>query len=108
MGLPARLLSPLRSMYLRLKRRFRFAGGVGPDFVATNGIPQGCPLSVILLNALMSIWAKAVEAEVPTAECEEYADDTQTLVRTRRDITLTAAATQEFADLSGQTLSTSK
>eukprot|EP00973_Karenia_brevis_P093905 12419742-Karenia_brevis.AAC.1 len=63
MGLHTCVLAPLRDMYAGLKRRFRMNGGVGKDFIASNGILQGCPLSVILLNALMSIWAKAVESE---------------------------------------------
>eukprot|EP00973_Karenia_brevis_P085195 11825339-Karenia_brevis.AAC.1 len=108
MGCPERLLRPLRSMYTRLRRRFCFAGGIGEEWIASNGILQGCPLSVILLNALVSVWAKAVEQEVSTAQCEAYADDTQALTRTRRDVTLTAAITDEFANLSGQSLSHEK
>ena len=32
-------------------------------FVATNGILQGCPLSVILINLLTSIWKKVLDAQ---------------------------------------------
>ena len=46
-----------------LQRRFRAVGGVGKLFQATNGILQGCPLSVILLNGLASIWSRTVAAE---------------------------------------------
>eukprot|EP00973_Karenia_brevis_P077081 10705703-Karenia_brevis.AAC.1 len=63
MGLHGRVLHPLSGMYRSLKRRFRMAGGVGQAFVANNGILQGCAISVILVNALMSVWAKAVETE---------------------------------------------
>ena len=59
MGLPERLTKPITDMYSKLLRRFKFAGGVGNVFLATNGILQGCPISVILLNALVSVWVKA-------------------------------------------------
>eukprot|EP00973_Karenia_brevis_P040424 5586703-Karenia_brevis.AAC.1 len=65
MGLHPCVAKPLRSMYCGLKRRFRAGGGIGLEFASTNGILQGCPISVILVNALMGIWAKAVEAEIP-------------------------------------------
>eukprot|EP00973_Karenia_brevis_P060427 8407275-Karenia_brevis.AAC.1 len=108
MGMPDRVLKPVRAMYGRLRRRFKMAGGVGLEFTASNGILQGCPLSVIMLNALMSIWARAVEAEVPKAGAAVYADDKCALTQSRASITRVAALTQEFADLSGQVLSVSK
>ena len=32
-------------------------------FDATNGILQGCPLSVILINLLTSIWKRVLDAQ---------------------------------------------
>ena len=64
-GADSRLLKPLRRMYAFLRRHFKFNGGVGVEFRATNGILQGCPLSVVLLNLLVSVWAKAVSAKTP-------------------------------------------
>jgi len=52
MGLSARLAVPLASLYEQLVRRFRIGGGVGQELKAANGIIQGCPLSVVLLNLL--------------------------------------------------------
>eukprot|EP00662_Eupelagonemidae_sp_cell21_P057566 gene57566-biopygen5808 len=64
LGMSERILRPLRTMYRRLHRRFRFAGNVaGRRFLSTVGILQGCPLSVTLLTAIMSVWAKALERE---------------------------------------------
>ena len=65
LGLHKKILGPMHSMYCNLRRRFKFVGGVGDEFVATNGILQGCPLSVIFVNALMSIWSKSIEGEIP-------------------------------------------
>ena len=70
MGLTGRLLDPLGKMYARLRRRFKVASSVGEEFLATNGILQGCPLSVVLLNALVAVWAKAIEAEVGRSSTE--------------------------------------
>eukprot|EP00973_Karenia_brevis_P081077 11244111-Karenia_brevis.AAC.1 len=95
-------------MYGGLQRRFRTAGGLGQAFVSTNGVLQGCPLSVVLLNALVAVWAKAVQSKVPTSQPEAFADDTQVLTKTRRDVSLVAETTQDFARRSGQTLSVKK
>eukprot|EP00660_Eupelagonema_oceanica_P019233 gene19233-biopygen22628 len=35
----------------------------------------GCPVSVIALNALLSVWSRAVEAEAPGTDAAAYADD---------------------------------
>ena len=48
---------------------------MGREYVATNAIVQGCPLSVVLLNALLSIWSKAVMQEVPGVNVSVYVDD---------------------------------
>ena len=64
MGLPTELLRPIGAMYAGLRRRFRMGAFVGQSFRSTNGILQGCPLSVVLLNALLSVWLEAVSQEV--------------------------------------------
>eukprot|EP00662_Eupelagonemidae_sp_cell21_P058248 gene58248-biopygen37513 len=64
LGMSDRILRPLRTMYRRLHRRFRFAGNIaGGRFHSTVGILQGCPLSVTLLTAIMAVWAKTIENE---------------------------------------------
>ena len=55
LGMDERVLRPLRTMYTRLRRRFRLAGAVGEEFSSTNGIVQGCPFSVVLLSALVAV-----------------------------------------------------
>ena len=54
---------PLRAiagMYSSLRRSFKMLGCLGEPFAATNGILQGCPLSVILINILTTIWMKEI------------------------------------------------
>ena len=58
-GLHPRVLQPLRGMYRELRRRFVVAGHVEKEFVASNGVIQGRPLSVLLLNFLMNTWARS-------------------------------------------------
>ena len=74
-GADERLMAPLRRIYKTMRRRFKVGGGVGEEFHTTNGILQGCPLSVIFLNLLVSVWARAVEKEAKV-EPNAYADDT--------------------------------
>ena len=45
----------LRGMYQQLCRAFKVAGSLGNWWRATNGIVLGCPLSLILINALMGV-----------------------------------------------------
>ena len=45
----------LGAMYKQLRRAFKIVGGLGLLRQPTNGILQGCPLSVILVNVLTRI-----------------------------------------------------
>eukprot|EP00660_Eupelagonema_oceanica_P019607 gene19607-biopygen16350 len=108
MGLAERVLRPLRTMYARLRRRFRAAGGVGGEFLATNGILQGCPLSVALLNASVAVWARAVEAEAPGAKAEAYADDAYAIASAGPPVRQEFAVTGDFARLTNGKLHVTK
>ena len=72
LGIDTRLLRALRGMYASIQRRFKINGCVGEAFRSTNGILQGCPLSVMLLNALMAILHKVL---TPVVDGESYVDD---------------------------------
>eukprot|EP00666_Eupelagonemidae_sp_cell4sb_P012727 gene12727-732_t len=66
-------------MYRRLRRRFRFAGNVaGRRFHSTVGILQGCPLSVTLLTAIMSVLMKAMDT---CTTCEDDIPETAPVLR---------------------------
>ena len=52
LGMDDGVLRALAAMYRQLQRAFRLAGALGAWWQATNGILQGCPLSVILINLL--------------------------------------------------------
>jgi hypothetical protein len=105
-GASHRLMNPLRSMYSNLRRRFKFCGGVGEVFKATNGILQGCPLSVVLLNLLVSVWARAVSAETD-ASPSAYADDTSAL-GSKDAVRDAGQVTVDYCSLTGQQLNVEK
>eukprot|EP01064_Diplonema_japonicum_P028494 TRINITY_DN437_c0_g2_i2.p1 TRINITY_DN437_c0_g2~~TRINITY_DN437_c0_g2_i2.p1 ORF type:complete len:832 (+),score=117.96 TRINITY_DN437_c0_g2_i2:141-2636(+) len=98
LGLHERILTPLKAMYANLKRRFRFPTGVGSEFRVTNGILQGCPISVIMVNALVSVMVKCVMTEVPGAWSLSYADDVYLLARLAEVLTRATNKVIEFGD----------
>eukprot|EP00666_Eupelagonemidae_sp_cell4sb_P018005 gene18005-biopygen14326 len=63
LGCDDRIIAPLRTMYARLRRRFRIAGAVGEEFSATQGLLEGCPISVCGCTAMLSVLSNAIETE---------------------------------------------
>ncbi len=108
LGLASTVLTPLRAMYHSLSRRFQVVGHVGEAFVSTNGILQGCPLSVILLNMLINVWANAVEVEVPDASVHSFADDTGAIATDAAALQRVLDITGEFGRVTGQRLNAAK
>ena len=53
-------LNAIVGMYSSLWRSCKVLGCLGEPFAATNGILQGCALSVILINILTTIWMKKI------------------------------------------------
>ena len=107
-GMSMRLVRPLQSLYASLKRRFRVGSGIGKPFCSTNGIIQGCPLSVVLLNLLVNVWAKAVRTEAPAALPCGYADDTGATASEAGPIQQVLDITGSFATVTGQVLNASE
>ena len=111
LGMSEDILKPLEGMFKQLRRRFVIGGGVGKQFASTNGIMQGCPLSVVLLNLLVTVWMRAIESEVPSAKPFGFADDTGAVasgseaVDTLQRVLL---ITQEYEHLTGQRLNAGK
>ena len=54
-GMPTSTHRALSGMYTQLTRCFKIMGCLCSFFAATNGIVQGCPLSVIMINLMTSI-----------------------------------------------------
>ena len=101
-GLPAHLVDCLKAAYGKLQRHFRIGPFIGEGFSSTNGILQGCPLSIILLNLIMHVWAEGVSAECPGCNPQCYADDASTTCKeSPRSLQPVLDFTSEFSLLTG-------
>lgn len=66
-GLGSQVLGPIRSMYSSLQRRWKLGKDVvGSTWQTSNGILQGCGVSVVL-DTLVTFWLYAMSAEVPAS-----------------------------------------
>eukprot|EP00973_Karenia_brevis_P068183 9486368-Karenia_brevis.AAC.1 len=108
MGMHERVLTPLRHMYAHLRRQFKCAGSLGREYKATNGILQGCPLSIVLLNALVAVWCRTVKAEIPSVSVSAFVDDTGATASQPCQLNDALAITKEFEQLTGQQINTEK
>ena len=61
LGMEPGILRALTGMYRQLRRAFKVSGCLGSWWRATNGILQGCPLSVILINLLTTVWKMEID-----------------------------------------------
>jgi hypothetical protein len=82
-GLSERILKPLEGMYGQLTRMFKLQGKLGATFKSYGGILQGCALSMLALNALVSCWIECVRKEVPGVIPRAYADDISATVKAK-------------------------
>ena len=51
----------LEAMYQQLHRAFKINGALGSFFHATNGVLQGCAMSVLMISMLTTVWMRAVD-----------------------------------------------
>eukprot|EP01064_Diplonema_japonicum_P000874 TRINITY_DN1058_c1_g1_i11.p1 TRINITY_DN1058_c1_g1~~TRINITY_DN1058_c1_g1_i11.p1 ORF type:complete len:903 (+),score=136.99 TRINITY_DN1058_c1_g1_i11:2748-5456(+) len=106
MGLAEPIRRALQGMYNQISRRFKFPIGVGDPFEATNGILQGCPLSVIIINALLSVMIKTMEAA--GVDVVAYADDAYLLAKLRSILQAGIDGALEFCTLTDMKLNDTK
>ena len=107
LGLGNKILRPLTFMYDSLQRYLKIRGCIGLPFKATNGVMQGCPLSCLLLNALVSIFTRSVREEVDVIN-QSYVDDITLLSRNLGDLQSAMDILQPYLDLTMQKLNVSK
>ena len=60
-GLDPKPQAALEAMYQQLHRAFKINGALGSFFHATNGVLQGCAMSVLMINMLTTVWMRAVD-----------------------------------------------
>eukprot|EP01059_Diplonema_ambulator_P013414 TRINITY_DN23937_c0_g2_i1.p1 TRINITY_DN23937_c0_g2~~TRINITY_DN23937_c0_g2_i1.p1 ORF type:complete len:461 (+),score=88.51 TRINITY_DN23937_c0_g2_i1:121-1383(+) len=81
MGISKDILKPIKGIYASLERRLKFPQGVGEVFRTTNGILQGCPISLIFINAILATATKRVKEVSPSVRPLSYADDLYFIAR---------------------------
>ena len=109
MGMDSSILRALRGMYCSLERRFKVGQHLGSSFTSSNGILQGCPISVLLLNAFVETWARAVQEEAgPGCTPQGYADDIGAIAFRTSEVIATCKTTEEYSDLTGMEVSVKK
>ena len=105
MGIDKGLLRALRGMYHQIERRFKLGRYVGESFRSTNGILQGCPISVMLLNALMSVLHRAIGDDVVS---ESFVDDLTLLSEKSERLQKAMDVIQDFMCLTDQKVNEKK
>jgi len=63
LGLPPHLANAIKSFYGQLRRFVKVGSTATSTFASPMGILQGCPLSALLLSAVMSTWVWMVRAD---------------------------------------------
>eukprot|EP01064_Diplonema_japonicum_P010315 TRINITY_DN175_c0_g1_i13.p1 TRINITY_DN175_c0_g1~~TRINITY_DN175_c0_g1_i13.p1 ORF type:complete len:1930 (+),score=452.56 TRINITY_DN175_c0_g1_i13:183-5972(+) len=107
MGMETGILRALKGMYAGMRRRFRYATGVGEEFHTTNGILQGCPISVVLINALLAVLMKQVEDGTGVRSLS-YADDAYLLAQLAAALQKGVEAVEDFCKMVGMKLNVKK
>ena len=104
-GMDVRLYTALKGMYERMTRRFKIGKFVGESFKDTNGILQGCPLSVMLLNILMAVLSNIL---TPLVANESFVDDLTVLSECKHKLQTAANLIREFNQDTGQKVNLKK
>ena len=60
-GINVGVLRAFRGMYSQPRRMLKIKGCLGAWWAATNGILQGCPLSVVVINAMATTWKRIID-----------------------------------------------
>ena len=61
LGLPDRITKPLLYLYDHMQRTCRVGAACSDFFQASMGIIQGCSMSFLMLNSIMSVWVWLVK-----------------------------------------------
>ena len=95
-------------MYTQIERRFKIGSFVGEGFSSSNGILQGCPLSTMLLNALMYVLHSALTANGRKATIVSFVDDLTILARTCKELRELLPILERFLVLTDQSVNIGK
>ena len=109
--------SVLRAMevfYGQHRKFFRMDGHYSEAFKASNGILQGCPLSMLVLTSLVATWIEALQAKAPEVTPRSFADDLSLvaqhaqLQQVKSSLRQSRGVTTRFVQLSGMQINGDK
>ena len=95
-------------MHEQLERRFKLGPFVGAGFKSTNGILQGCAISVILINLFAQVWVNTILAEAPGVQPRGYADDLAMAASKALELKVGIDITFEYSRMTGMEVSEKK
>jgi len=109
-GMPESMITLMKHMYYKLQRRIKLAGRqVGPAWHMTNGLIQGDTLSIVGLQAIVTIWLEAGRACLPRdLRLRAYVDDKSATCRTIAGVARVVQLTEDFARLAHMQLARDK
>eukprot|EP00969_Alexandrium_andersonii_P040862 1791664-Alexandrium_andersonii.AAC.1 len=79
MGCPQRIIVAWQSMMQQLRIVNTLASGVGAPYARARSIPQGCPLSMLWLTALLAPLERSIQTH--TTYLRSLADDLTVVAR---------------------------
>lgn len=97
LGLPAFFTECLGNLHGRLKRFIKHRKGFGCCIASNRGIVQGCPVSVVLLNLLVSVFLRSVDSGNSQCCPQAYADDISASTSSVRAMSLFFLQSGSFA-----------
>ena len=74
-GCDNKICAALDGFYAQHVKHFRIQGHYDSPFYPSNGLVQGCPLSMLVLSSLTAAWLEHLQEHEPEVEAKSYADD---------------------------------
>ena len=108
MGYPKGLAKMQRGMYSKLKRHIKFAGCYGESFTPTNGLGQGCSLTLIAANAAVTTEFNMLDAVTPRVEEGADIDDRSLSSNSTEELMTAVHALIDMDGQMGQTTNVKK
>ena len=107
-GWPPRVLALMRPLYAGLTRVLKIGSSFGEPFRPTNGVGQGCSLSLGIVNAMVTLWMLVIQEKDPTCRAGAIIDDRNVRTNTCDQLRSVLTESAHFDELSGHSMNTSK
>ena len=108
LGAPRELAALLEAFYVRLKRAFKLGRHFGEWWLSTNSVAQGCALSLIVANALITVWTRLIHRDAPQVCTTGYVDDRTIRSKQRNQFIRALESTARFDARTGHIMNVDK